>query len=157
MPIRAVMLDVDGVLTDGTFWWGPGGEELKRFSFSDVMGIARAQRTGAIFALVSGEDGMIAERLARKLAISDCFLNCKDKAGAVRGFASERRLDLAEVCFMGNDVNDLSAMELVGFSAAPVDAEPVVRARACFISTRAAGHGAVRDLIEHLFPEALKR
>jgi 3-deoxy-D-manno-octulosonate 8-phosphate phosphatase (KDO 8-P phosphatase) len=156
LAIRAVVLDIDGVLTDGTFWWGPNEEELKRFSFADVMGIARAQRAGVLFALVSGEAGAIAERLARKLAVTDLFLNCKDKSGAVKRFASEKGVDLAEVCFMGNDINDLSAMAAVGLAAAPVDAERAVRAQAGFISVRPAGHGAVRDLIDHLFPETFK-
>ena len=65
--IRAVALDVDGVLTDGALYWGAGGEELKRISFRDVMGISLGRRAGLRFALISGEGGPLLERLGRKL------------------------------------------------------------------------------------------
>ena len=156
LRIRGIVLDIDGVLTDGTFWWGPDGAEWKRFSFADVMGIARSRRAGVVFALVSGEEGPIADRLARKLEIEDAYFNCKDKAAAVRDFAARHALDMPQVCFMGNDVNDLPAMAVVGLAAAPADAEPAVRAAAGFVSDRGGGRGAARDLIEHLFPETLR-
>jgi len=156
LRIRGIVLDIDGVLTDGTFWWGPDGSELKRFSFADVMGVARASRAGVLFALISGEEGPVAERLASKLGITDTYFSCKDKAEATRQFASRRNLELREVCFMGNDINDLAAMAAAGLSAAPADAEPAVRGSAGFIAARGGGRGAVRDLIEHLFPEAMK-
>ena len=75
--VRAVALDVDGVLTDGTFWWGADGE-MKRFHFLDVMGIARALRGGVVFALISGENSPIVGRFAEKLGIQDVFVGCKD-------------------------------------------------------------------------------
>jgi len=65
--IKAIALDVDGVLTDGSFWWGPNGEEFKRFHFLDVMGIARAMKEGTRFALISGEDSPLVGRFAAKL------------------------------------------------------------------------------------------
>lgn len=156
MSIRGVVLDIDGVLTDGTFWWGPDGSEMKRFSFADVMGVARATRAGLVFGLVSGEEGAIANRIAEKLGITDTYFSCRDKASAVRDFAIRRDIPTSQICYMGNDVNDLAAMAAVGLSAAPADAEPVVRSIAGFVSSRSGGKGAVRDLIEHLFPEALK-
>src|SRR6185295_17128846 len=142
------MLDVDGVLTDGTFWWGPGGEEWKRFSFSDVMGIVRAGRSGMLFALVSGEESPLLARFADKTRIARVYAGCKDKAAALRTFADDHRLSLTEIGFMGNDVNDLEAMRIAGFSAAPADAEEAVRRVANFVAPRRGGRGAVRDLIE---------
>ena len=67
--IRAVALDVDGVLTDGGFWWGQNGEEFKRFSFADVMGISLARKAGLIVTLISGEDSPLVDRYAAKLGI----------------------------------------------------------------------------------------
>src|SRR5215472_10556233 len=92
--VDAVVIDVDGVLTDGTFWWGPNGEEWKRFSFGDVMGIARAARAGVLFALVSGEDTPLLSRFAAKTGIVDLYPGCKDKARALRSFAKDRGLSL---------------------------------------------------------------
>jgi 3-deoxy-D-manno-octulosonate 8-phosphate phosphatase (KDO 8-P phosphatase) len=148
--IRAVAIDVDGVLTDGTFWWGPDGQEWKRFSFRDVMGVSRALRSGLIIAMISGEESPLVDRFAGKMGIEDVFKGCKDKARALREFAQRRGLDLSQIAFMGDDVNDLEAMQLAGLAAAPANAEDSVRAHAQFVSQRDGGHGAVRELIEHL-------
>jgi len=151
--IRAVALDVDGVLTDGTFWWGPNGEELKRFCFLDVMGISRATRAGVVFALISGENSPLVSRFAGKLGIEDVFVGCRDKAAALRTFADRHMLSLDSICFVGDDVNDLSAMRIAGFAAAPVNSHDTVKATARFITHRAGGNGAVREIIDHLAAE----
>jgi 3-deoxy-D-manno-octulosonate 8-phosphate phosphatase (KDO 8-P phosphatase) len=151
MPeIKAVALDVDGVLTDGTFWWGPDGAELKRFSFRDVMGIARAMRGGLIFALISGEQNALVDRYAEKLKIASVFQGCKDKETALRSFAKSQQLSLENICFMGDDLNDLAAMKIAGFSAAPADAHEAAVAAAKYVTKRPGGRGAVRELLEFL-------
>jgi 3-deoxy-D-manno-octulosonate 8-phosphate phosphatase (KDO 8-P phosphatase) len=149
-PIRAIALDVDGVLTDGTFWWGSNGEELKRFSFLDVMGIARARRCGTRFALISGEDGPILARFADKLGIEDVFGGCRDKAAALQEFATKHSLELEEICFVGDDVNDIAAMSIAGFAAAPMSAHANARANAALVTDKPGGAGAVREVIDHL-------
>ena len=148
--IRAVAIDVDGVLTDGTFWWGPDGQEWKRFSFRDVMGVSRALRSGLIIAMISGEESPLVDRFATKMGIEDVFKGCKDKARALRELARRRGLELSEIAYMGDDVNDLEAMKLSGLAATPADAEDSVRARAQFVSKHEGGRGAVRELLEHL-------
>jgi 3-deoxy-D-manno-octulosonate 8-phosphate phosphatase (KDO 8-P phosphatase) len=153
--VRAIALDVDGVLTDGTFWWGPNGEEFKRFHFLDVMGIARARRTGLVFALISGEDSPLVGRFANKLGIEDVYTGCRDKAAAVRAFADRHGFELDEMCFMGDDVNDLPAMAIVGLSAAPSNAHFTVRERVTLATTSAGGSGAVRELIDQLVARGL--
>lgn len=146
--IRAVALDVDGVLTDGGVWWGPNGEEWKRFSFTDIMGLSLARKAGIKLALISGEDSPLVDRLAAKLGITDVHRNCKDKAEALRSLARRNHLRLEEICFMGDDVNDLGAMEIAGMSAAPADARPAVIEKAGFVSRHRGGNGAVRELID---------
>ena len=84
IAVRAVALDVDGVLTDGGVWWGPNGEEWKRFSFRDIMGVSLARKAGLLVALISGEDSPLVDRFANKLGITDVAKGCKDKAEAVR-------------------------------------------------------------------------
>ena len=155
--IRAVAIDVDGVLTDGTFWWGPDGQEWKRFSFRDVMGVSRALRSGLIIAMISGEESPLVDRFATKMGIEDVFKGCKDKARAFRDFARRRGLDLAEIAYMGDYVNDLEAMQLAGLAAAPANAEDSVRANAQFVSKHHGGCGAVRELLEHLIERSGER
>jgi len=146
--IRAVALDVDGVLTDGGLWWGPGGEEWKRFSFTDIMGLSLARRAGLKLALISGEDSPLVDRYATKMHIGYVVKGTRDKAAALREFAASAGLEAAEICYMGDDVNDLEAMDLAGFSAAPANAARAVLARADFVTTKLGGNGAVRELIE---------
>src|SRR5580704_3244741 len=146
--IKAIALDVDGVLTDGGVWWGPDGGEWKRFCFADIMGVSLAMKSGLIVGLISGEDSPLVDRFALKMGIADVVKNCKDKARALRSFADRRGLALSEVTFMGDDVNDLEAMDIAGLAAAPASAVPPALERATFISSKQGGHGAVRELID---------
>ncbi|MGA2267002.1 MAG: HAD hydrolase family protein [Bryobacteraceae bacterium] len=151
MPaIRAIVLDFDGVLTDGGVWWGPDGAEWKRFSFTDIMGVSLARKAGLLVTLISGEDSPLVDRFAAKMGLPDVTKGCKDKASALRAFAERHQLQLAEICFMGDDVNDLAAMELVGLAAAPADARPAARAKAAIVTEAKGGHGAVRELVDRI-------
>jgi 3-deoxy-D-manno-octulosonate 8-phosphate phosphatase (KDO 8-P phosphatase) len=146
--LKALVFDVDGVLTDGGVWWGPQGEEWKRFSFIDIMAVSLAIKAGLIVGLISGEDSPLVDRFAAKLGIVDVARGCKDKASALRAFAGRHGLAIADVAFMGDDVNDLEAMKLAGVSATTANAVSVVRDIATFVSERPGGQGAVRDFVD---------
>jgi 3-deoxy-D-manno-octulosonate 8-phosphate phosphatase (KDO 8-P phosphatase) len=148
--IRAVALDMDGVLTDGGLWWGANGEELKRFCFADIMGLSLARRAGLTLALISGEDSPLVDRYAEKMLIRHVVKGCRNKAAALSQFAAAEGISLKEICFMGDDINDLPAMRIAGLSAAPPNAARDVLAQAGFVAKGAGGHGAVRELIEAL-------
>jgi 3-deoxy-D-manno-octulosonate 8-phosphate phosphatase (KDO 8-P phosphatase) len=145
-------MDVDGVLTDGTFLWGVNGEEFKRFCFADVTGIALARAAGIVLALISGEsspDGMaLVQRYADKLGIVDVYKGCHDKAAALRDFAAARSVELDETCFIGDDVMDLPAMAVAGLAAAPADAHPRALASAAYVTAADGGKGAVREVLD---------
>jgi len=150
--IKAIATDVDGVLTDGMFWWGTNGEEFKRFSFADVTGIALARKAGLKLALISGESsesGMaLVQRFADKLQITDVYKGCHDKAAAVTEFAAHHNLQLSEIGFIGDDVPDLRAMEIVGVPVAPANAQAVAREKAAWIASRDGGSGVLREVID---------
>jgi 3-deoxy-D-manno-octulosonate 8-phosphate phosphatase (KDO 8-P phosphatase) len=146
--IRAIALDVDGVLTDGGFWWGPDGEEWKRFCFADIMGVSLALKAGLLVTIISGEDSPLVDRYAAKFKLADITKGCKDKAQALRSYAARNACDLQHICFMGDDVNDLPAMSIAGLAAAPANAHPQALAQAQFVSTRNGGNGAVRELVD---------
>ncbi len=153
--IDLVAMDFDGVLTDGTFWWGPGGEEWKRLAFRDVMGIARGTRAGLVFAIVSGEDSPLVDRYAAKLGIAHVVKGCKDKRAALEGVAAAAGLTLDRVAFVGDDVNDLGALAIAGLSAAPEDAHADVRTAVDRVLAFPGGHGAVRALVDQLLAEEM--
>ena len=151
MPaIKAIALDFDGVLTDGGVWWGPDDGEWKRLSFADIMGVALARKAGLLVTLISGEDSPLLDRFAAKLNLPDITKGCKDKATALRAFAERHQLQLREICFMGDDVNDLAAMEISGMAVAPADARPLALRKADVVTLAAGGNGAVRELVDLL-------
>lgn len=143
-------MDVDGVLTDGTFWWGPDGEEFKRFSFTDIMGVSLGRKAGLVFGLISGEDSPQVDRYARKMGIEEVHKGCKDKASALRLFSERQNIALSRICFIGDDVNDLPAMAIAGMSAAPSNAHESVRRTVTVLLEHAGGLGAVRELIDRI-------
>jgi len=159
--LRAVAMDVDGVLTDGAFWWGTNGEEFKRFSVADGSGIALAMKAGLKIALISGESsaaGMtLVQRFADKLKIVDVYKGCHDKAAAIRDFAERNQLQLSEICFIGDDFIDLPAMEIVGLAVTPADAQLVARSKAHLVTERIGGHGAVREVLDRILECKSKR
>jgi 3-deoxy-D-manno-octulosonate 8-phosphate phosphatase (KDO 8-P phosphatase) len=150
--IRAVAMDVDGVLTDGSFWWGAHGEELKRFCFADSTGIRIAMKSGLRIALISGdssEEGMaLVQRYADRLGITDIYKGCHDKGGAIREFADRHRLQLSEVCFVGDDTIDIPAMKIVGVAVAPADAQAAAKSVAQWVTHQNGGNGAIREVLE---------
>jgi 3-deoxy-D-manno-octulosonate 8-phosphate phosphatase (KDO 8-P phosphatase) len=156
-PLKAIALDVDGVLTDGSVWWGPDGAEWKRFSFADIMGVSLARKAGLEVTLISGEDSPLVDRFAAKFHLADITKGCKDKAAALRAFAERQGFDLSEICFMGDDVNDLSAMRLAGLAAAPADARPAARSQADLVTLASGGNGAVRELVDVILSGQLPR
>jgi 3-deoxy-D-manno-octulosonate 8-phosphate phosphatase (KDO 8-P phosphatase) len=151
-------MDVDGVLTDGTVLLDDGGRESKRVSFADIMGVSLGRRSGLLFALVSGESGPGLDHIAGKFGIDEVYGGCKDKAGAVRDFATRHDVDLSEVCFIGDDVNDVPALEICGLAVTPAGSHPAAMAKATLVTSRAGGAGAVREVIDSLLasvPQAL--
>lgn len=154
MTIKAVAMDVDGVLTDGTVWLDETGHETKAISFADIMGVSLGRRAGLLFAFVSGEGGPSLDRIAAKFGVNEVYRDCKDKAGAVRDFAARHDLELAEVCFIGDDVNDVPALEICGLAVAPANAQSAASAAASIVTTRPGGAGAVREVIDDLLTAA---
>ena len=150
--LQAVAFDVDGVLTDGGLLWSSSSaEEIKRFSFTDVMGISLLRRLGLKMALISGEASPLVDRYAAKMHIPHVVKGTRDKAAALRDFTQTFNVPLAQTCFFGDDVNDLSAMELAGLPACPANAAPEVRSYVAdrgFLSSELGGMGAVRSLAD---------
>jgi 3-deoxy-D-manno-octulosonate 8-phosphate phosphatase (KDO 8-P phosphatase) len=146
--IDALVMDVDGVLTDGTFIWSVSGEESKRFSFEDVMGLSKARQAGLKLGLISGEDSALVDRFAAKIGIVHVAKGCKQKDLALRDFAASTGIPLERTAFIGDDVNDLPALGIAGLSVAPANAQPSVKAAVALVLERGGGQGAVRQLVD---------
>ena len=148
--IRLFVMDVDGTLTDGTITYAADGTELRSFHARDGAGIKLLPKVGITPAFVSGRAGQAARRRAAELGVQEVHLGIDDKAACVAGMRERLDLPPEAVAVMGDDLSDIPAMRRAGFSAAPADAAPEVRALADFVATRPGGHGAVREAIEGL-------
>lgn len=149
-PIRLLLLDVDGVLTDGRLVYDGAGQEGKVFHVHDGAGIAHWRRLGFLAGLVSGRDGAAVRRRAEDLALDEIHLGIADKARCLDEILGRRGLEAVEVAFAGDDLLDLPVLARVGFAASVPQARPEVRAAAHYVTRAPAGGGAVRELVELL-------
>jgi YrbI family 3-deoxy-D-manno-octulosonate 8-phosphate phosphatase len=145
--IRLLVLDVDGVLTDGTVTLDEEGRESKRLFFRDVDAVHAARRAGLRLALVSGEATRMVDVVARRLEIDDVHAGRHDKAEAVAEVAAAADVRLEEVCFVGDGNRDAPALELVGLGLAPADASDAARKAADRILAASGGRGAVEEAV----------
>ncbi len=148
--IRLLVLDVDGVLTDGGLYYGPGDVELKRFDIKDGFAIRAAARVGLRVAVLTARTSEAVARRCAELEIEHVIQGSPDKARDVRRIANAAGFDLAQTAFIGDDLVDLPAMRLVGYPIAVGDAAPEVRDFAAFVTAKPGGRGAVREAIEAL-------
>jgi 3-deoxy-D-manno-octulosonate 8-phosphate phosphatase (KDO 8-P phosphatase) len=148
--IKMLLLDVDGVLTDGTFQPGVvgGGSETKRFHSRDGIGLVLARKAGLKLGLISGRSSPIVEARARELQLHFVRLGVDDKLVALDEALAQESCELSELAFMGDDLPDLAILTRAGLSATVQDAPLDVRSRVDYVTRARGGYGAVRELVE---------
>ena len=146
--VRLLVLDVDGVLTDGRMVISERGDELKSFHTHDGMGVNLARRSGIVVALVTGEKSPIAQARGAKLGVEDVVLGARRKGDVLTELTAKHGMRADEVAFMGDDILDIPALERAGLAVAPADAVPEVRALAHVVTRARGGAGAVRECVE---------
>lgn len=147
--IRLLLTDSDGVLTDNGVYYSARGEEMKRFSIRDGMGVERLRKLAQVeVGIVTGEVSGPVQKRAEKLQITELHQGIRDKAAVLQAILEAHGLSPEEVAFIGDDTNDLEIMGLVGLSACPDDATPFAREAADFICPSRGGYGAFRDFAE---------
>lgn len=149
LDVDVIVTDFDGVHTDDTALVDASGHEYVRVSRSDGLGVARLRSTGVAFLILSTEANPVVTARGDKLQVP-VLQNIADKAAALRQWAQTNRFALERTAYLGNDVNDLAAMALVGWPVAVADAHPDVLAAARVVLARRGGDGAVRELIERV-------
>ena len=146
--IKVVLLDVDGVLTDGELLYSETGEALKRFSTRDGLGITLLRKIGIVLGIVSGRDSNIVAYRAKELAINHLYQGVSDKLKVVTSLIEELRLNWDQVAYMGDDLIDIEVLKKVGLSACPCDAIDQVINICDFVSAKPGGKGAVREFAD---------
>jgi len=152
--VKAVMFDVDGVLTDGGIIIDPSGKELKRFDVQDGTGIKFLQRAGFIVAFISGRESKAVEARARELGVGYVYQGCRDKAKAYEDFKRVCSLEDRHVAYVGDDLPDMPAMSRSGLAAAVANARTEVKAAAQYVTQASGGHAAAREFAEWLLKAA---
>ncbi len=148
--LKVLVFDVDGVLTDGALWFGPAGEALKRFHVRDGLGMVSAVQSSLITAILSGRNSLHVNERAKELRVAHVLQGIGDKAQGLEELCRLTATNVEQCAFMGDDVNDLPALERVGLAACPLDAMPSVRSRCHFVSSLNGGWGAAREFIDNV-------
>jgi YrbI family 3-deoxy-D-manno-octulosonate 8-phosphate phosphatase len=153
-PLRLVVLDVDGTLTDGGMYYATDGTEMKRFHTRDGRAILRAQAAGVKVAFLSaGLNGDAVRARAKALGVELVHIGTGPKAPVLAGWMLALNLEPAAVAYIGDDTNDLDAMAVVGLRACPSDADFAVQRAADVVLSLAGGQGCVREFIDRFVPE----
>ncbi|HQQ62608.1 MAG TPA: HAD-IIIA family hydrolase [Pseudomonadales bacterium] len=149
-PIKLLLLDVDGVMTDGRITYNDAGQELKSFDIHDGLGIKLLQRSGVQVGIVTGRSSAMVARRASELGIDILLQGREDKWVAVQSIQQQLGLLSSEIAYMGDDLPDLSAIRHVGLGVAPANAVALVRSHAKLVTRAAGGAGAVREACEFI-------
>jgi 3-deoxy-D-manno-octulosonate 8-phosphate phosphatase (KDO 8-P phosphatase) len=146
--IRLLLLDVDGVMTDGGIYFSEHGDELKKFSILDGYGIVKLQRSGVAVGIVTGRNSRLVARRAEELGIREVYQNLENKLEVYEQIKRKRNLADSQVAYIGDDEPDIQVMKKVGFAACPANAVPSVIRNAHFVCRKRGGDGAVREVID---------
>ena len=146
--VKLLLMDCDGVLTDGRIWLTADGDEQKTFHVRDGQGIVMLHRAGIQTGIISGRTSSTTERRARELAMTFVRQGVDDKVAAFDGLLSEAGVAADECGYVGDDVGDVEIMSRVGFAVAVADAADAAKQAAHFVTTAAGGRGAVREVCE---------
>lgn len=148
--IKLIALDVDGVLTDGKLLIGSNGVEYKSFHVKDGMGISLARYFGIKIAIITGRKSDSVKIRLKELNVDFVYEGVTNKEEALNEIITSLKIGPQNVFYMGDDINDLPIIDIVGFSAAPYDAIELVKKSVNFVCNSSGGNGAVREVIEHV-------
>lgn len=146
--IKMFLTDCDGCLTDGGMYYSEHGDELKKFNTRDGMGFALLREKGIITGIITSEDVNLNRRRAQKLKLDILEAGCKDKLSTIKRICNERGINLENVCYIGDDINDIEAIKAVGFGCCPADAIVKVKKEADYITLACGGEGVIREITE---------
>ena len=146
--IKLLLLDVDGVLTDGRLYYGNSGEEMKAFNIQDGLGIKLLQQGNVQVGIITGRVSALLQRRADELGISPVVQGREDKLTALNELLQTMDISLDEIAFMGDDLPDLAVIRRVGLGITPANGSATLAQQAHWQTTRRGGDGAVREVAE---------
>lgn len=151
--LKYLVIDVDGTMTDGGIYYDELGNELKKFCTKDAAGFFAAHAVGIKIIVLTGRECAATTRRMKEMKVDFLYQNVKSKKEFLTEFMKQKNIIREEIGYIGDDLNDFVAMRLTGYVACPSDGCKEITAIADYISSYKGGHGAVRDIIEHLLRE----
>ena len=148
--IKLFLTDCDGCLTDGGMYYSENGDELKKFNTKDGMGFALLRQKGIVPGIITSETVDLNRRRAEKLKLDILEMGCKDKLTAIKHICDSRGISLDNVCYIGDDINDIEALKSVGFGCCPANAMPEVKKTVDYVATAIGGAGVIREIVEKI-------
>ena len=152
MDIKILILDVDGTLTDGSVYYGDNHVEIKKFGIKDGAVLKPLPKLGIQTVFLTGRDSEASKRRAADLN-AVAMQGIEDKKTVLSELLSERNIKYEQCAYIGDDLNDYAAMKMCGFKACPADAVAEIREICDYVSPYSGGHGAVRDICEHILKQ----
>ena len=146
--IKLLLLDVDGVLTDGRLYYGNSGEEMKAFDIQDGLGIKLLQRGGIKVGIITGRTSSLLKRRAQELDIQPLIQGREDKLTALNELLEDMDITLEEIAFVGDDLPDLAVLRRVGLGITPANGNHILASQALWQTKKSGGNGAVREVAE---------
>ena len=146
--IKLLLLDVDGVLTDGRLYYGNSGEEMKAFNIQDGLGIKLLQQGGVRVGIITGRVSALLQRRADELGIDPVVQGREDKLTALNELLETMDINMDEIAFMGDDLPDLAVIRRVGLGITPANGSSTNASQAHWQTAKSGGHGAVREVAE---------
>lgn len=148
--IKMFLTDCDGTLTDGSMYYTANGDSMKRFSTYDGVGLRLLKEHGILTGIVTSEYSEIARRRGEKLGVNEVLTGVQDKVDAVKELCEKYSIDLTEVAYIGDDLNDIDVLKSAGIAICPSNAVPEVQKNVFYVTKCAGGNGAVREAAEYI-------
>lgn len=149
--IKMFLTDCDGCLTDGGMYYSEYGDELKKFNTKDGMAFAMLRERGIVTGIITGECVKLNRNRANKLKLDILKEGCKDKASTIKRICEDRNISLENVAYVGDDINDLEALRMVGYGCCPADAIQEAKNSSKYVTKAKGGEGVIREVAEHIF------
>ena len=148
--IRMFLTDCDGCLTDGGMYYSEKGDELKKFNTRDGMGFKLLRERGIVTGIITSESVELNRRRAEKLKLDILETGCTDKGAVIKRICEERGIDVRNVCYIGDDINDVDAIRLVGYGCCPADGIQEAKDAADYVTNAKGGNGVIREMVGKL-------
>ena len=148
--IKLFLTDCDGCLTDAGMYYSEKGDELKKFNTRDGMGFSLLRRKGIVTGIITSENVELNKRRAEKLKLEILEQGCKDKLSVIKRICQERNIPIQNVCYVGDDINDIEAIKAVGYGCCPADAQQDVKSIANYVTKAKGGEGVIREIVQKI-------